>query len=91
MNLDPEPPLYKGETEEPNELLAALMVTALKDLGLSCLLTCDQPCFVGRGKFPFTETELLIIASNFHDDPKSLLESSNLKIRDLYKPKQNKR
>ena len=87
VNLDPEPPLYKGETEEPNELLAALMVTALKDCKGDSLAFSHaiSRALWAEGKFPFTETELLKIAYNFHDDPKSLLETAQTpKIRELY-------
>jgi len=73
--LVPEPRHYRGEVEEPDERLAALMVTAAKAAGEDSIALAHA---IGRGlwaedRFPFVRTELLSIAeANGYDGPSLL-------------------
>ncbi|MDE0459393.1 MAG: 2-hydroxychromene-2-carboxylate isomerase [Chromatiales bacterium] len=77
--LVPEPRHYRGEVEEPDERLAALMVTAAKAAGEDSLALAHA---IGRAlwaeeRFPFVRTELLSIASENGFDGPSLLATAD--------------
>ena len=76
--LVPEPRHYRGEVEEPDERLAALMVTAAKAAGVDSLALAHA---IGRAlwaeeRFPFVRTELLSIAAEAGLDGPSLLAAA---------------
>ena len=73
--LVPEPRHYRGEVEEPDERLAALMVTAAKAAGEDSLALAHA---IGRAlwaeeRFPFDRAELLSIAAANGFDGAALL------------------
>ncbi len=76
--LVPEPRRYRGETEEPDERLAALMVTAAGAAGEDALALAHA---IGRAlwaeeRFPFECTELLSIAAAIGLDGPALLAAA---------------
>ena len=76
--LVPEPRHYQGEVEEPDERLAALMVTAAKAAGEDSLALAHA---IGRAlwaeeRFPFVRSELLSIAQTNGFDGPSLLAAA---------------
>ena len=76
--LVPEPRHYRGEVEEPDERLAALMVTAAKAAGEDSLTLAHA---IGRAlwaeeRFPFVRSELLSIAQAIGFDGPSLLAAA---------------
>ena len=76
--LVPEPRHYRGEVEEPDERLAALMVTAAKAAGEDSLALAHA---IGRAlwaeeRFPFVRSELLSIAQGIGLDGPSLLATA---------------
>ena len=76
--LAPEPRHYRGEVEEPDERLAALMVTAAKAAGEDSLALAHA---IGRAlwaeeRFPFVRSELLSIAQAVGLDGPSLLAAA---------------
>ena len=76
--LVPEPRHYRGEVEEPDERLAALMVTAAKAAGEDSLALAHA---IGRAlwaeeRFPFVRPELLSIAQAVGLDGPSLLAAA---------------
>ena len=76
--LVPEPRHYRGEVEEPDERLAALMVTAAKAAGEDSLALAHA---IGRAlwaeeRFPFVRSELLSIAQAVGLDGPSLLAAA---------------
>ena len=75
VELDPEPPFYKGEEEEPDELLAALMVTAIKMTGGDSLELAHaiSRALWAENRFPFTESELFSIATELQLKPLELI------------------
>ena len=73
-----EPRHYRGEVEEPDERLAALMVTAAKAAGEDSLALAHA---IGRAlwaeeRFPFVRSELLSIAQTIGFDGPSLLAAA---------------
>ena len=76
--LVPEPRHYRGEVEEPDERLAALMVTAARAAGEDSLALAHA---IGRAlwaeeRFPFVHSELLSIAQAIGLDGPSLLAAA---------------
>ena len=76
--LVPEPRHYRGEVEEPDERLAALMVTAAKAAGEESLALAHA---IGRAlwaeeRFPFDRAELLSIATALGLDGPALLAAA---------------
>lgn len=76
--LVPEPRHYRGEVEEPDERLAALMVTAAKAAGEDSLALAHA---IGRAlwaeeRFPFARSELLSISEAVGLDGPSLLATA---------------
>ena len=76
--LVPEPRHYRGEVEEPDERLAALMVTAAKAAGEDSLALAHA---IGRAlwaeeRFPFVRSELLSISEAVGLDGPSLLATA---------------
>lgn len=76
--LVPEPRHYRGEVEEPDERLAALMVTAARAAGEDSLALAHA---IGRAlwaeeRFPFVRPELLSIAQAVGLDGPSLLAAA---------------
>ena len=76
--LVPEPRHYRGEVEEPDERLAALMVTAAKAAGEDSLALAHA---IGRAlwaqeRFPFVRSELLSIAQGIGLDGPLLLAAA---------------
>ena len=76
--LVPEPRHYRGEVEEPDERMAALMVTAAKVAGEDSLALAHA---IGRAlwaeeRFPFARTELLSIAAANGFDGSALLAAA---------------
>ena len=76
--LVPEPRHYRGEVEEPDERLAALMVTAARAAGEDSLALAHA---IGRAlwaeeRFPFVRAELLSIAAESGFDGPSLLAAA---------------
>ena len=76
--LVPEPRHYRGEVEEPDERLAALMVTAAKAAGEDSLILAHA---IGRAlwaeeRFPFVRSELLSIAQASGFDGPSLIAAA---------------
>ena len=85
--LVPEPRHYRGEVEEPDERLAALMVTAAKAAGEDSLALAHA---IGRAlwaeeRFPFVRSELLSIAeANGFDGPSLLGAAEQPETARLY-------
>ena len=85
--LVPEPRHYRGEIEEPDERLAALMVTAAKASGEDSLALAHA---IGRAlwaeeRFPFGRVELLsIAAANGFDGPALLAAAEEPDTARLY-------
>ena len=85
--LVPEPRHYRGEVEEPDERLAALMVTAAKAAGEDSLALAHA---IGRAlwaeeRFPFVRSELLAIAeANGFDGPSLLTAAEQPETARLY-------
>ena len=76
--LVPEPRHYRGEVEEPDERLAALVVTAAKAAGRDSLALAHA---IGRAlwaeeRFPFVRSELLSIMQASGLDGPSLLAAA---------------
>ena len=76
--LVPEPRHYRGEVEEPDERLAALMVTAAKAAGEDSLALAHA---IGRAlwaeeRFPFVRSELLSLAQGIGLDGPLLLAAA---------------
>ena len=76
--LVPEPRHYRGEVEEPDERLAALVVTAAKSAGADSLSLAHA---IGRAlwaeeRFPFVRSELLAIAAAGGFDGPALLAAA---------------
>ena len=78
--LNPEPPLYMGEIEEPDELLGALMVTALKMNGGDSLSFAHaiSRALWAEERFPFTRSELASIATSEGLDCQKLIKEAEL-------------
>ena len=76
--LNPEPRFYRGETEEPDERQAALMVTAAKEGGLDSLRLAHaiSRALWAEERFPFRPDELRAIAAAEGFDGEALLEAA---------------
>ena len=76
--LVPEPRHYRGEVEEPDERLAALMVTAAKAAGEDSLALAHaiSRALWAEERFPFARAELLSIATESGFDGPSLLAAA---------------
>ena len=76
--LVPEPRHYRGEVEEPDERLAALMVTAAKAAGEDSLGLAHaiSRALWAEERYPFTRDELLSIATENGFDGPSLLAAA---------------
>ncbi|MCY4452697.1 MAG: 2-hydroxychromene-2-carboxylate isomerase [Immundisolibacterales bacterium] len=76
--LNPEPRFYRGETEEPDERQAALMVTAAKETGLDSLRLAHavSRALWAEERFPFRPDELRAIAAAEGFDGDALLEAA---------------
>ena len=76
--LNAEPRFYRGETEEPDERQAALMVTAAKEAGLDSLSLAHaiSRALWAEERFPFREEELRSIAKAEGFDGEALLEAA---------------
>ena len=76
--LNPEPRFYRGETEEPDERQAALMVTAAKEAGLDSLALSHaiSRALWAEERFPFRPDELLAIAKEEGFDGPALLHAA---------------
>ena len=76
--LVPEPRHYRGEVEEPDERLAALMVTAAKAAGEDSLALAHaiSRALWAEERFPFARAELLSIAAESGFDGPSLLAAA---------------
>ena len=76
--LNPEPRFYRGETEEPDERQAALMVTAAKEAGLDSLALAHaiSRALWAEERFPFRPDELLAIAKEEGFDGPALLDAA---------------
>ena len=86
--LVPEPRHYRGETEEPDERLAALMVTAAKAAGEDSLALAHaiSRALWAEERFPFTRAELSSIATaNGFDGPALLAAGQKPETARLYK------
>ena len=85
--LNPQPAHYRGEVEEPDELLGALMVAAAKAAGGDSLRLGHA---IGRAlwaeeRFPFTREELTAIAAAEDMDGNALLAAAETDVtRRLY-------
>lgn len=85
--LNAQPAHYQGEIEEPNELLAALVVTAAKAAGANSLRLghAISRALWAEERNPFTASELLAIANAEDMDGQALLkEAETDAIRELY-------
>ena len=85
--LNAQPAHYQGETEEPNELLAALVVTAAKAAGANSLRLghAISRALWAEERNPFTAGELLATANAEDMDGQALLkEAETDAIRELY-------
>ena len=73
-----EPRHYRGEVEEPDERLAALMVTAARAAGEDALALAHaiSRALWAEERFPFVRTELLSIAEENGFDGPSLLAAA---------------
>ena len=78
--LNPEPRHYRGEVEEPDERLAALMVTAAGTAGEDALVLAHaiSRALWAEERNPFVRTELLSIAEETGFDGPSLLAAAEL-------------
>ncbi len=76
--LHPEPRFYRGETEEPDERQAALMVTAAKEAGLDSLRLAHaiSRALWAEERFPFRPDELLAIAEGEGFDGPALIDAA---------------
>ena len=76
--LNPEPRFYRGETEEPDERQAALMVTAAKERGLDSLRLAHaiSRALWAEERFPFRPEELRTIAEAEGFDGPALLDAA---------------
>ncbi len=76
--LNPEPRFYRGETEEPDERQAALMVTAAKEAGLDSLRLAHaiSRALWAEERFPFRPDELEAIAVTEGFDGPALLAAA---------------
>ena len=77
--LMPEPRYYQGEREEPDERLAALVVTAAKVAGEDSLALAHaiSRALWAEERFPFTRAELLAVAAENGFDGSSLLAAAD--------------
>ena len=85
--LVPEPRHYRGEVEEPDERIAALMVTAAKAAGEDSLTLAHaiSRALWAEERFPFVRTELLSIATaNGYDGPSLLAAADEPETVRLY-------
>ena len=85
--LVPEPRHYRGEVEEPDERLAALMVTAARAAGEDSLALAHaiSRALWAEERFPFVRTELLSIAAeNGFDGPSLLAAAEEPEMERLY-------
>ena len=78
--LVPEPRHYRGEVEEPDERLAALMVTAAKAAGEDSLGLAHaiSRALWAEERFPFVRAELASIAAENGFDGPSLLTAAEM-------------
>jgi len=76
--LVPEPRHYRGEVEEPDERLAALMVTAARAAGEDSLALAHaiSRALWAEERFPFVRAELLSLAAEAGFDGPSLLAAA---------------
>ena len=76
--LRPEPRHYRGDVEEPDERLAAVMVTAAKVAGADSLALAHaiSRALWAEDRFPFTRKELLAIAAAEGFDGPALLAAA---------------
>jgi 2-hydroxychromene-2-carboxylate isomerase len=76
--LNPEPRFYRGETEEPDEQQAALMVTAVKRAGFDSLRLAHaiSRALWTEERYPFTPEALLEIATAEGFDGTALLTAA---------------
>ena len=76
--LNPTPRYYRGEVEEPDERLGALVVTAAKMAGLDSLKLghAISRALWAEGRFPFRPDELESIADAEGFDGAALLEAA---------------
>ena len=85
--LVPEPRHYRGEVEEPDERLAALMVTAARAAGEDSLALAHaiSRALWAEERFPFVRAELLSIAAeNGFDGPSLLAAAEEPETERLY-------
>ena len=85
--LVPEPRHYRGEVEEPDERLAALVVTAAKAAGEDSLALAHaiSGALWAQERFPFVRAELLsIAAANGFDGPALLAAAEAPETARLY-------
>ena len=85
--LVPEPRHYRGEVEEPDERIAALMVTAAKAAGEDALTLAHaiSRALWAEERFPFVRTELFsIAAANGYDGPSLLAAADQPETVRLY-------
>ena len=85
--LVPEPRHYRGVVEEPDERIAALMVTAAKAAGEDSLTLAHaiSRALWAEERFPFVRTELLSIATaNGYDGPSLLAAADEPETVRLY-------
>ena len=77
--LVPEPRHYRGEVEEPDERLAALMVTAARAAGEDSLALAHaiSRALWAEERFPFARAELLSIATESGFDGPALLAAAD--------------
>ena len=77
--LNPEPRFYRGESEEPDERQAALMVTAAKEAGLDSLRLAHaiSRALWAEERFPFRPEELRAIAQAEGFDGPALLDAAD--------------
>jgi 2-hydroxychromene-2-carboxylate isomerase len=78
VTLNPEPRFYRGEVEEPDERLGALVVTAAKIAGLDSLKLghAISRALWAEERFPFRHEELLAIADAEGFDGAALLDAA---------------
>ena len=85
--LVPEPRHYRGEVEEPDERLAALMVTAARAASEDSLALAHaiSRALWAEERFPFARAELLSIAAeNGFDGPSLLAAAEKQETERLY-------
>ncbi|MGI9478651.1 MAG: 2-hydroxychromene-2-carboxylate isomerase [Hyphomicrobiaceae bacterium] len=86
--INPQPRFYRGEVEEPDERLGALMVVAAKDAGLDSLRLAHavQRALWAEERFPFTVDELGAIASaEGFDGPALLQAAADPEVAEMYR------